>query len=123
MVSDEKRRASILNEFSTVFTQESLKDVADPGQINDGEQMLDDVDVSARGILEKITALNPEKSPGNDHVYSVILKNMSGVVALPLSYIFQGSLEEEEIPRDLRLANVTRSFMRVAKKLPKITYQ
>lgn len=56
--------------------------------------MLEVMDLTVEKVLKKIKALKSEKSPENHDIDLAVLKNMKGTVALPLSYIFQKSLEE-----------------------------
>lgn len=36
--------------------------------------------ISTKILLKKLQEVKPEKSPGNDNIYSVVLKNMNGTL-------------------------------------------
>ena len=49
-------------------------------------------------ILEKLQDLNPEKSPGPDGWYPVLLKNLAYLINTSLAILFQKSLNENLVP-------------------------
>lgn len=77
--------------------------------------MLQSVDFSSDCIRKKLEKLNPDKAPGADNIYPVVLKNLASSLSYPLSVIFTKSFEDGVVPKDWKLANVTALF----KKGPK----
>ena len=115
VITDDVRTAKVLNDyFSSVFTLEQLHNIPQPKRMFGGpnDDMLRDVEVTAENVLKVLTKLKPGKAPGVDEIYSVFLREVSGVIAEPLSQIFQKSLAEGVVPLDWRRANVTPSSRR-----------
>eukprot|EP00794_Sanderia_malayensis_P001259 gene1259-1388_t len=109
-VSDDNKTAAMLNEyFSSVFTQELLDNIPDPVQLFQGgaEDMLSEVDLSYDAVLQRLIKLKPDKAPGVDSIYPVVLREIGNSIAFPLSVLFKRSLETAEVPKDWGRANVT----------------
>ena len=56
--------------------------------------------------MKVLMHLNPNKTPGVDQIYSVMLKNLANELAIPLSHIFECSMATGVVPEDWRIANV-----------------
>ena len=56
--------------------------------------------------MKVLTPLNPNKTPGVDQIYSVMLKNLANELAIPLCHIFKCSMATGIVPEDRRIANV-----------------
>ena len=69
-------------------------------------------------VIEKLNKLNPNKSPGPDGWHPVLLKNIADCIALPLSIVFQKSLNEGKLPSDWLKACITAIFKKGDKSLP-----
>ncbi|XP_033627765.1 uncharacterized protein LOC117290458 [Asterias rubens] len=113
VITDDVRTAKVLNDyFSSVFTLEQLHNIPQPNRMFDGpnDDMLRDVEVTAENVLKVLMKLKPGKAPRVDEIYAVVLREVSGVIAEPLSQIFQKSLAEGVVPLDWRRANVTPIF-------------
>ena len=106
IVKDDNLVASMLNEyFSSVFTEEALCNLPNPRLLFQGSEP--SVNISKEDICRRLENLNPEKSPGVDMIYPIVLKKLASVVCFPLSIVFQRSLETGIVPEDWKLANVT----------------
>ena len=66
--------------------------------------------------MEVLTRLNPNKMPGVDQIYLVMLKNLANELAIPLSHIFKCSMATGIVPEDWRIANVAVIHKRGPKK-------
>ena len=108
IICDDKKMVEILNNyFSSVYTMKRLENITDPRIMFNGEHMLEEVDLTTKGGMNKLHELNSEKSPGNDSIHPAVLNNIWGTVAHPLSLMFRMSLETGEVPQDCKMANVT----------------
>ena len=58
---------------------------------------------------------------GPDGIHPRVLKEMAGVLAKPLSIIYQQSWLSGEVPTDWKLANVTPSTRKVGRMIREIT--
>ena len=84
----------MLNDYvSSVFTLEQLHNIPHPKRMFGGpnDDMLRDVEVTAENVLKVLMKLKPGKAPGVDDIYSVVLREVSGAIAEPLSQIFPSS--------------------------------
>ena len=88
-------KAETLNKyFRSTSTEERLEVI--PSNTNNqflGEY-LDTFEITPQMILEKLQDLNPEKSPGPNGWYPVLLKNLAYLINTPLVILFQKSLNE-----------------------------
>lgn len=120
-ISDDTTTANILNNFfSSVFTQETLNNLPDPKFIFQGnhDEWLRDVDITPETISKRLKALKPDKAPGVDQMYPVILQQMAGVIVKPLTAIFKRSLETSNVPEDWHKANVTPIYKKGNRGVP-----
>ena len=112
-------KAETLNTFfSSVFTKENHDNIPDEIAITSMENPLDTFDISADDILKKLQNLKPGKSPGPDSWHPFFLKSIADQICMPLSMIFQKSLNESIVPEDWRKAHVTAIFKKGEKNLP-----
>ena len=112
-ISDGHQVSNMLNDyFSSVFTEETLNNMPDPRLLFEGDagDFVNEVDLSNRAVSEKLMKLNPEKSPGVDHIYPVVLKRLALVISVPLSVISCESFVIGIVPKEWKLANVTAIF-------------
>ena len=96
--------------FSSVYTMERLENITDHRIMFNGEHMLEEVDLTTKGGMNKLQELNSEKSPRNDSIHPAVLKNIRGTVAHPSSLMFRMNLETGEVPQDWKMANVKPIF-------------
>ena len=69
-------------------------------------------------VLKKLRELNPGKTPGLDGWHPLLLKQLADTLALPLSLLFQKSLDEGFLPEDWLRACVTAIHKKGEKNLP-----
>ena len=69
-------------------------------------------------VQDLLLQWNAHKSMGPDGIHSKLLKKLANVIARPLSVIYQGSWESEEVPLDWKLANVIPVFQKGKKEDP-----
>ena len=94
--------------FASVFTKER-EVVPDAENVCSNDQEgLKNLDLSPHKVMNALTRLNPNKTPGVDQIYSVMLKNLANELAIPLSHIFKikCSMATGIVPGDWRIANV-----------------
>ena len=100
-------KAEVLNNFfSSVFTDEDLDNIPDDDAPYLGE-FLNSFVINRDAVYKKLMDLKPGKSPGLDGWHPVFLKSLATDLALPLSILFQKSLNEGVLPSDWLKACVT----------------
>ena len=67
-------------------------------------------------VLKKLSALNQSKSPGQDGLHPRVLKELKDVIALPLSIIYNISLNQGKLPMDWKISQVSPIFKKGDKK-------
>ena len=63
--------------------------------------------ITPKMVEDKLEKLNIHKSCGPDNVHPHVLQKTAKATSVPLSHIFQQSLDTGEVPEDWRTANIT----------------
>ena len=114
-------KACILNDFfSSVFTKEDTNNIPKmtPGEKSNNIFISDIVNINEENVSLKLKSLNPNKSPGPDKIYPIILKELHDELKVPLTYLFKLSLKEGKLPSDWKHAEVTAIFKKGIKTDP-----
>lgn len=118
MVSTAAEKAELLNKFfGSIFTDENLDNIPEENEVFLGKY-LDTFEISSESVLKKLEDLNPGKAADPDGRHPVLLKALAEELALPLSIIFQKSLNEGILPSDWLKGCVTAIFKKGDKSLP-----
>ena len=119
IASTAAEKANALNSFfATTFTKENLTTVPEMDDNNFSGECLNTFRISPDIVLEKLRDLNPAKTPGIDGWHPLFLKHIADLISLPLSILFQKSLEEGLLPEDWLKACVTAIHKKGEKNLP-----
>ena len=105
-------KANILNDFfSSVLTTEDTSNIPNilPSNRSNGKFVTNLV-IEESQVKEKLSNLNPNKSPGPDKLYPRVLKELSDELAGPLAILFNMSIENSTLPKDWKLAEITAYF-------------
>ena len=119
VASTAAEKADALNDFfATTFTKENLSNIPEIDENGFQGVYLDTFKISPDKVLKKLRDLNPAKTPGLDGWHPLLLKNIADLIALPLSILFQKSLEEGFLPDDWLKACVTAIHKKGEKNAP-----
>jgi hypothetical protein len=115
--TDTDKAETLNNFFASVFVREEdtlLPDFDDqkPGSL------LEEIKLSPSAVKKKLDKLNPSKSPGPDGLHPMLLKEAAEFLALPLSILFNKSLEEGTVPQSWKQACITPIYKKGSKKDP-----
>jgi hypothetical protein len=104
-----KGKAEALNEqFKSVFTKEDLDNF--PEIDDSGTPDIPNLNISTKGLIQLLKAVNPNKSNGPDNISCRILKEAAKSISPYLQLIFTKSIEGHNVPKDWLVANVTALF-------------
>ena len=110
-VSDEDK-ANVLNQFfSSVYTREEKHNLPDREEASrsSGTTIID-ICITPQAVENKLKDLNVCKAQGPDGIPARVLKELSHELAIPLSIVFNKSIEEGSIPEDWKKAHVIPIF-------------
>lgn len=104
--SDEEKAEVFNKYFKEVFTKEDEENIPDvpPKEV---ESILREIIITEDDVLKKLKSMNPNKSAGPDQIPPRILKELSEVLAKPLTILFKLSLQSGKLPEEWKTANVT----------------
>ncbi len=108
LVSDDKEVADELNNFfQSVFVDEpDTNDVGSEISYSSDEGSLVSVTFVPEAVERAILEIKAGKSGGPDGVHGEILRKCAKQLAVPLSMLFQKSLDNGKLPLDWKMANV-----------------
>ena len=116
LINDAKEKETALNSrFQSVFTHETSFNVTPPV---DKTPSMPNINITKAGVQKLLKDLKPGKAAGSDNISPRVLKEVSDVVADPLTAIFRKSLSEGKVPRDWKHFNVTPIFKKGQKYNP-----
>ena len=117
VVHSDLEMATLFNEyFSSVFTCEDITSI--PTVDSTGSPLLNDsIEITPTVVLNKLMALQSSKSPGPDGWPITIIKSVSEFISVPLSILFNKSLNNGTLPPDWKCANVTPIHKKGARNL------
>ena len=118
-VNDDIDKADVLNAFfSSVFTREDTNNVPEAKEGTESKNIyLTDIVITPR-IKDKLKQLNNCTAQGPDGIPPRVLKEVSENLAIPLSILFNKSLEKGLIPADWKQAEVVAVFKKGTKSDP-----
>jgi len=116
LVFEPKKQADILNRyFGSVFGSDSKVNIVSDARDEDDLQI---VYFNPEDIKKKVLHMKSRSSPGPDKITPIVLKECIDVLKLPLSILFNMSIQEGVVPEDWRIANVTPIFKKGQKCEP-----
>ena len=105
-ISDDHEKANELNTFfSSVFTKNENNYM--PEFKSDVSSSVCDITVTKQKVESMLKLLNVSKSTGPDEFHPRFLNETAEFIALPVTILFNKSLNEGTIPQEWKLANVT----------------
>lgn len=111
---DDTEKANILQtQFQSVFTREPSGSI--PSIPLRTTEVVNNLEISVKMILSELKKLNVNKSCGPDAVHPRMLKELAGLIAVPITFLLNKTLEKNEIPLDWKMAYVSPIFKKGAR--------
>ena len=120
LAESDMEKAEVLNEyFASVFANEDITNTPDfkEGSKSNGISVTDII-ITPAAEEKKLHELNQFKAQGPGLIPPKVLKELSKEIAVPLSKIFNKSLDTGTIPYDWKSAEVTAIFKKGSKSEP-----
>ena len=73
--------------------------------------------VSKDGVIKLLKGLNPSKALGSDELHPRVLKELATQLGPVFAHLFQQSIDTDEIPKELSLANICPLFKKSDRSL------
>lgn len=117
MKFDDTSKANLLlNQFSSVFTQEPDGDI--PRLAQRTKMKIPDLIITVEMVLEALKKINVNKSCGPDNLHPRLLLELAEIIALPVTLLFNATLKDGCLPNDWKMAFVTGIFKKGSRHLP-----
>ena len=116
--TDQEKSEVLVDYFSSVFTVESDLNNMPPFAEREYSMPLEDLQITEDMVDEKLKKLKVNKSPGPDYIHPKVLNSTADSLKLPLSIIFNTSLQTRSLPNEWKHANISAIFKKGKKTLP-----
>jgi len=104
LYSDTNIQANILNEqFKSAFTTEDTTTVPNKGQ--SPHPTMPEIKINTNGVIKLLKSINPHKGTGPGNIPAHFLNNLSEELSQVLSFFFQLSIDNCNIPVDWKQVN------------------
>ena len=119
----DKQKSQALNLFFySVFHNETLDNIPALNCANNSDGVcLPEVVITPQAVFNKLKTLNPTKSEGPDRIAPRVLLELQKFLYIPLTILFNNSIEKGSIPCDWKNAEITPIFKKGIKTNPAIT--
>ena len=117
LTKDEDKAGELNRFFASVFTKEDLNNVPNLEVIGEVEK-LDNFDISETEVDNLLKSIKTDKSPGPDLIHNRVLHETKDIIKVPLTNLFNKSLETGVIPDIWKTANVTPIYKKGCKSDP-----
>jgi hypothetical protein len=109
LYSDTNIQANILNEqFKGAFTTEDTTTMPNKGQ--SPHSTMPEIKINTIGVIKLLKSINPHKTTGPYDIPAHFLNNLSEELSPFLSFFFQLSIDNGNIPVDWKQSNVVPIF-------------
>ena len=117
MANTDHDKAEVLNQqFSSVFTREDLTNIPE-FEPHPCTSFLENIAITPNEVKKKLSKLRTDKSCGPDEVHPLLLNNLAETMSIPLSIIFNSSIQSGIVPKIWKQGIVTAIYKKGKKCL------
>ena len=102
---DEEKANILQSQFASVFVEEPAGNV--PFLETRTQSTIQELYITMAMVEEELNKLSPNKSVGPDQIHPRILKELASIIAEPIAFLFNLTLERGVLPKDWKLAFVS----------------
>jgi hypothetical protein len=114
--NDTEKAEILLKQFSSVFTREIDGEI--PRIATRTQECISELEITVQMVLEELKGLNQNKSCGPDELHPRLLIELADLIALPVTLLFNMTMEHGTLPDDWRRAFVSPIFKKGSRHLP-----
>ena len=118
LTTNDCEKVAVLSDFFASVYVEKSNDELPILQDKDILQEMELPYIDCHLVEKHLKDIKVSKTPGPDGIHPRVLKELSSVLAIPLTKIFQSSLDTGSVPQSWKLANITPIFKKGDKKDP-----
>ena len=116
--NDQEKAEVFLEYFSSVFTKEPDATAMPFFDTRDYKTELRNIEITEQMVMDKLKKLKINKSPGPDAMHPRVIHEISSSIATPITFIFQTSLRNMELPMEWKHAKISAIHKKGKKILP-----
>ena len=118
VATTDTEKAEVLNQFFTsVFTIEDMENLPTMEERHGGN-ILPELEITMHEVMDKLTKLKVDKSPGPDGMHPHVLHRLRKVLVTPLTKLFQLSAASGTLPEQWKTAHVSALHKKQSRKSP-----
>ena len=112
IVVEDMEMASLLNGyFASVFNKNEFVDSKLDCTVEiEAKELLSNIEITGNDVIRVITEFKEQKSPGVDGITSTYVLKTKEILVEPLRLMYNKSIDENQIPKDWKKANVSPIF-------------
>uniref|UniRef100_A0A0X3PTK8 Reverse transcriptase domain-containing protein n=1 Tax=Schistocephalus solidus TaxID=70667 RepID=A0A0X3PTK8_SCHSO len=107
LIDNSDKTCLLSNFFMSVYTEEPFFDEDEYYSTATSTNKISTVSFPMDTVRKTLKQLQPTKSPGPDGISAKVLNELTEQLALPLSKIFESSMEAGALPTEWKIANIT----------------
>ena len=114
--SDEEKSNELNDFFTSVFTNEDVKNVPDMNKPAENITLSTTAEISVSDMKKLLEDLKSNKSPGPDEIHPQLLKECATQLATPFKLMFDLTLKEGKVPSEWKEAEITAIYKKKGSK-------
>ena len=102
--NNEEKANTLADYLTSEFSTETSNDNT---EIKEYYQIkIEDLHIDVDTVRKKLKKLNISKAPGPDQIHPIVIRELSDIVDIPLTILFNASILNSELPNDWNKAHI-----------------